>query len=97
MTLIHHQVIMAKRPVGVPKVTDFQLIETPMPTPNEEEALVRSIYLSVDPYMRLSMSEGRSYSNALQIGQVVIGEAVGMLGWQEFSAVRKELISTSTT
>lgn len=68
---------MAARPQGYPQASDFQLVETPVPIPGEGELLVRSLYLSVDPYMRGRMSTAESYAAPMQIGEVMVGGAVG--------------------
>ena len=49
---MNHQIILASRPVGYPKESDFNLVEAPIPTPEDGEILIKTIYLSVDPYMR---------------------------------------------
>ena len=49
---MNRQITLAARPVGYPKASDFNLIEVQIPTPKDGEVLVKTIYLSVDPYMR---------------------------------------------
>jgi NADPH:quinone reductase len=61
----------------MPKETDFQLVETPVPRPGAGEVLVRVLYLSVDPYMRGRMNGGASYARAVQPGEVMVGGVVG--------------------
>jgi len=77
MAKISRQVTLASRPVGFPQLSDFQLIESPVPAPKEGTVLVRTIYLSVDPYMRGRMSDRESYARPVAIGEVMIGGAVG--------------------
>jgi NADPH-dependent curcumin reductase CurA len=78
MTLMNKQIVLAARPVGFPKEFDFQLVESPVPAPAAEQILVRSLYLSVDPYMRPMMVAGvKSYRAPLEIGQVMVGGAIG--------------------
>ena len=77
MPNVNRQITLAARPVGLPNESDFRMVESPLPVPREGEALVRILYLSVDPYMRGRMSEGESYAPALAIGDVMIGGAVG--------------------
>jgi hypothetical protein len=55
---INQQILLKSRPVGEPKESDFALVETPIPEPGEGEVLNRTIYLSLDPYMRGRMSDG---------------------------------------
>ncbi len=53
------RVVLASRPVGEPKPSDFRIEEYAVPTPGAGEVLLRTIWLSLDPYMRGRMSEGR--------------------------------------
>jgi NADPH-dependent curcumin reductase CurA len=68
---------LAARPVGEPTESDFALVEAPVPEPAEGEVLVRTRWLSLDPYMRGRMSEARSYARPVQLGEVMTGEVVG--------------------
>src|SRR5437868_2965340 len=68
---------LASRPVGMPKESDFKLVESPLLSPNAGEMLVRSLYVSVDPYMRGRISEARSYAAPVEIGGVMVGGVVG--------------------
>jgi NADPH:quinone reductase len=76
MATVNRQITLASRPVGFPKVSDFHLVYTPLPSPAAGEVLVRSIYLSLDPYMRGRMSDAESYARPLAIGEVMTGGAV---------------------
>ena len=73
----NRQILLAARPVGFPKDSDFKLVESPVPTPGDGQILVRSIYLSVDPYMRGRMNDVKSYAQPVQIGEVMGGGVVG--------------------
>ncbi len=73
----NRQVTLAARPVGYPKESDFELVESPLPSPGPGQALVRIIYLSLDPYMRGMMSVRESYITPLKIGDVMVGGTVG--------------------
>ena len=53
----NQQILLKSRPVGEPQESDFALVETPIPEPGEGEVLNRTIYLSLDPYMRGRMSD----------------------------------------
>ena len=66
-------------PRRVPQGERLQLVETPMPEPGPGEVLVRTQWLSVDPYMRGRMSEARSYAKPVGIGEVMAGGAVGVV------------------
>lgn len=76
MSTMNRQILLAARPVGFPKDSDFKLVESPIPNPEEGQILARSIYLSVDPYMRGRMNDVKSYAPPVQIGGVMGGGAV---------------------
>ena len=77
MTTINRQITLAARPVGYPKLSDFKLVESPLPEPDDGQILVRALYLSVDPYMRGRMNARKSYAAPVEIGDVMTGEIVG--------------------
>ena len=77
MATENRRIVLAARPVGVPKLSDFRLERTPIPAPADGECLVRSHYLSVDPYMRGRISGRKSYAEPVAIGEVIVGAAVG--------------------
>ncbi len=79
MTTVNRQITLASRPIGFPKVSDFQLEYCPLPQPTAGEVLVRSVYLSLDPYMRGRMSDAPSYAPPVAIGAVMTGGAVGFV------------------
>lgn len=60
--MANKQIVLAARPVGFPKESDFRLVESPVPSPGGGQFLVRSLYLSVDPYMRprIAAAAGRT-------------------------------------
>ena len=74
--MTNRRVTLAARPEGVPKDSDFQIIEEPVPTPGDGELLLRTIYLSLDPYMRGRISAARSYAANVEIGQTMVGATV---------------------
>src|ERR1700733_5043560 len=67
---------LAARPEGLPKESDFTLVEAPLPAP-PGEAVVKTVYLSVDPYMRGRITGIRTYADPVNIGDVMVGAAVG--------------------
>src|SRR5947209_7536537 len=73
----HRRVLLAARPVGAPRESDFRLVEAPVPDSGGGEFLVRGIYLSLDPYMRGRMSAARSYAPPVGLGEVMEGGVVG--------------------
>src|SRR5258708_15753295 len=62
------RVVLVARPVGEPKPSDFRIEDTAPPTPGEGQVLLRTIWLSLDPYMRGRMSDGPSYAAPVPIG-----------------------------
>lgn len=77
MKLKNRQVLLAKRPQGMPDESTFQLIETEVPEPKDKEVLVRTLYLSVDPYMRGRMNAAKSYAPPFEVGKPLTGGVVG--------------------
>ena len=73
----NRRIVLAARPVGFPKDSDFRLEETPAPAAAAGECVVRVSYLSVDPYMRGRISGRKSYAAAVPLGGVMVGGAVG--------------------
>lgn len=71
------QVRLASRPTGEPTVDNFRLVEEPVPDPADGQVLVRHHYLSLDPYMRGRMSEGKSYAAPQPLDAVMLGGTVG--------------------
>jgi hypothetical protein len=68
---INRQIRLAARPVGFPKESDFEMVEVPMAEPAEGEVLTRTLFLSLDPYMRGRMNDTRSYAPPVPIGAVM--------------------------
>jgi NADPH-dependent curcumin reductase CurA len=77
MTMMNTQVLLASRPTGEPSVDNFRVVETPVPLLPQGGVLVRIHFLSLDPYMRMRMNEGRSYAAPQAVGAVMIGGTVG--------------------
>ena len=72
----NRRILLAKRPVGAPQAGDFEMSEAPIAAPGEDEVLLRTIYLSLDPYMRGRMSAAKSYAPSIEIGEAMVGGAV---------------------
>src|SRR4051794_32389425 len=77
MPTINRQITLAARPVGMPKESDFSLVESPIPHPARGEVLVKALYLSVDPYVRGRLTGVTTYARGLEIGEVILGGVVG--------------------
>src|SRR5262245_38466104 len=70
------QIVLAARPKGKPRPTDFRLEETQIPTPGAGQILLQVQYLSLDPYMRGRMDDRESYAPPTPLGDVMPGESV---------------------
>ena len=79
MVAINRQITLASRPVGFPRVSDFNLVYSPLPSPAAGEVMVRSIYLSLDSFMRGLMSDAESCARPVAIGGVMTGGTVGVV------------------
>lgn len=89
MASVNRQIRLAARPSGLPKVSDFDLGYSPVTRPGPGGVLVRSVYLSLDPYMRIRMDGGASYASPVAIGDLMPGGAVGFVlasGWPDLVA-----------
>ena len=71
------QVLLARRPTGWPTEANFSVVETQIPEPQDGEFLVRVLWLSLDPYMRGRMNDGKSYAAKVELGDVMVGGGVG--------------------
>lgn len=72
----NRQIVLASRPVGAPTAENFALTQSDIPTPAQGEMLLRSVYLSLDPYMRGRMSDAKSYADPVGINEVMVGGTV---------------------
>ncbi len=77
MTQKNLQVLLANRPSGWVKESDFRIVESGMPAPGDGQVLVKNHYLSLDPYMRGRMNDQRSYAAKVELGEVMTGETAG--------------------
>ena len=73
---INRQIRLKSRPAGTPTAENFELAEAPMPRAGDGEVLRRTIYLSLDPYMRGRMSDAPSYAAPVELGDVMCGHTV---------------------
>jgi len=72
----YKQIVLASRPTGAPQPENFRLENGPMPVAADGQLLVRTRYLSLDPYMRGRMSAAKSYAKPVEIGETMEGEVV---------------------
>jgi NADPH-dependent curcumin reductase CurA len=73
------QVIFKSRPEGEPRADNFEIVEKPMPRPGAGQVLRRTIWLSVDPYMRGRMSTAKSYAAPAKLGEPMVGQTVSQV------------------
>lgn len=76
MTEMNRQILLNRRPQGMPVEEDFKLVETPIPELQDGEFLAKTIYLSVDPYMRGRMNDRKSYAEPYKLDEVIGGGTV---------------------
>jgi NADPH-dependent curcumin reductase CurA len=71
------KVVLRTRPAGEPHASDFEIVKDTVPSPGPGAVLSRTIYLSLDPYMRGRISGARSYATPVEVGDVIVGGTVG--------------------
>ena len=71
------QILLASRPAGMPTMENFKIADAEVPQSKDGEVLIRTLYLSVDPYMRGRMSDRKSYVPPFGVGAAIAGGAVG--------------------
>ena len=84
---VNRRIVLAARPKGRPSAENFRLEEAPVPEPGAGQMLCRTIYLSLDPYMRGRMSDAPSYANPVQVGEVMVGGTVGQVVRSNLSGI----------
>jgi NADPH-dependent curcumin reductase CurA len=72
----NRQILLASRPVGAPTNENFKMVQTDTPKPNSGEVLLRTVYLSLDPYMRGRMNDSKSYAEPAALNAVMVGGSV---------------------
>ena len=78
-SLQHTRITLASRPVGAPTNDNFLMVSGPIPQPENGQLLLRTVYLSLDPYMRGRMSDADSYAKPVQIGETMVGGTVSQV------------------
>src|SRR5437868_14349248 len=79
MSAMNQQIRLKSRPVGEPTTANFEMAEAPVPEAGSGDVLRRTIYLSLDPYMRGRMSDAPSYAAPVSIGGVMGGHTVSQV------------------
>ena len=73
----NRRIVLASRPQGAPTPENFRLESGPVPEPGEGQVVLKTMFLSLDPYMRGRMNDAASYATPVGIGDVMTGEVVG--------------------
>jgi NADPH-dependent curcumin reductase len=76
---VNRRIVLARRPEGAPVPADFRLERLPVPVPGAQQVLLRTLYLSLDPYMRGRMSDAPSYAPPVALGAVMTGQTVSVV------------------
>jgi NADPH-dependent curcumin reductase len=79
MAATNRRVLLKSRPQGEPTSADFEIVDGPVPDPQEGEYLSRTIWMSLDPYMRGRMSEAKGYAANAKLGEALGGGTVGQV------------------
>jgi NADPH-dependent curcumin reductase CurA len=96
MSTKNRRIVLASRPSGEPGPENFRLEEMEVPEAGPGQVLLRTVYLSLDPYMRGRMSDSPSYAAPVAVGEVMVGFGICKVagsndlvvagcGWQEYS------------
>ncbi|MBB5212609.1 NADP-dependent oxidoreductase [Microbulbifer hydrolyticus] len=72
----NRRLVLASRPTGAPSNDNFRLEQTDIPKPADGQVLLRTVFLSLDPYMRGRMSDAPSYAEPVAIDDVMVGGTV---------------------
>lgn len=76
---VNRRIVLSSRPVGAPTAENFRMEESAVPVPEAGQMLLRTMYLSLDPYMRGRMSDAPSYAAPVEIGEVMIAGTVAQV------------------
>ena len=76
-SFLRRSIVLRRRPTREPSRHDFEVKEEPVPGPGDGEVVTRTIWLSIDPYMRGRLREQQTYAAPIQPGEVMTGETVG--------------------
>lgn len=75
----YQRIVLASRPIGAPRQKNFRLESAQTPSLKANDVLVKTIYLSLDPYMRGRMSDAKSYADPVPLNGPMIGATVGVV------------------
>jgi NADPH-dependent curcumin reductase CurA len=92
---VSSEIHLVSRPIGMPTPANFTLVETELEPLQDQHVMVRNLYMSVDPYMRGRMNEGKSYVPQFEIGVPLEGSAIGEVIESRVKAFKEGDIVTS--
>ncbi|MCZ6503115.1 MAG: NADP-dependent oxidoreductase [Gammaproteobacteria bacterium] len=73
------RIVLKSRPLGMPTDGNFDIQSVPVTSPGDNEMLLRTLWLSLDPYMRGRMSDRESYAKPLELGDVITAGVVSQV------------------
>ena len=79
MKYTNYKYLLKSRPHGMPTNDCWEYVSESIDTLGSNELIIRNEFLSIDPYMRGRMNEGKSYAPPVQIGEIMTGETVGVV------------------
>jgi NADPH-dependent curcumin reductase CurA len=85
---VNRQIKLAAKPVGMPKESDFRIEDSPVPVPKDGQVLVKTTYLSVDPYMRGRITGVKTYADPVLPGDLMVGGATGEVVESKFAGLQ---------
>jgi len=85
---VNRRIVLARRPQGAPVPADFRLETGPVPSPGPGQVLLRTRYLSLDPYMRGRMNEGPSYVPPVELNAPMSGQTVSAVEASDLPAFK---------
>jgi NADPH-dependent curcumin reductase CurA len=83
---LNRQILLAARPHGDPKPTDFDIVDRPLPVPGDDEVLIRNVFVSLDPYNRIIMGNANSDQTPIEVGDPMFGFTVAIVEQSNNSA-----------
>ena len=89
----NRRVVLAQRPKGLPNENTLRLEQTDIPQASEGEIVLRTVFLSLDPYMRGRMNDAKSYAEPVKIGEVMTGQVVAQV-WSRGSMALKRVTTS---
>ena len=79
MSVLQKQIKLVKRPIGLPTKEDFEFTQAPIAQPTDGEVLIRTVYISVDPYLRGRMNDAKSYAPPFELDAVITSGVIGQV------------------